>query len=132
MKLEVPVDGVPEMVPVLPSRLSPVGSAPAVTDQVKGAVPPLAVNVFEYSAAAVPPGRVVVVIFKMSPIVIESGRVVLAPTLSVTRIVKLTVPAVVGVPLMAPVLAFRLKPAGSVAAETDQVIVPVPPDATNV
>ena len=130
VKLEVPVDGVPEIVPVLPSRLSPEGSVPVVTDQTKGAVPPLAVNVFEYSAAAVPPGRAVVVIFNTSPIEMESGRVVLAPTLSVTRIVKLTVPAAVGVPLMAPLLAFRFKPGGSAPAEMDQLVVPVPPVET--
>jgi hypothetical protein len=47
VKLELPVDGVPEIVPVPASRFSPAGSVPAVTDQANGAVPPLAVNVFE-------------------------------------------------------------------------------------
>ena len=69
-------------------------------------------------------------IFKTSPTVIESGRVVLAPTPSVTRTVKLVVPAADGVPPITPVLALMLRPAGSVPTEMDQVEVPVPPDET--
>ena len=41
--------------------------------------------------------------------------------LSVTMTVKLEVPAVVGVPVMAPVLAFRLRLAGRVPEDSDQV-----------
>ena len=37
--------GVPEMMPVLLSRLRPLGSDPELTDQVIGAVPPVEVNV---------------------------------------------------------------------------------------
>src|SRR5436190_7555742 len=56
------VVGVPVMAPVLPSRLSPAGSAPMVIDQVNGAVPPAAVMDELYAVVAVPPGNVVLVI----------------------------------------------------------------------
>ena len=38
--------GVPEIVPPAP-RVSPAGNVPAATDQVNGAVPPVAVSVAE-------------------------------------------------------------------------------------
>jgi hypothetical protein len=41
------VVGVPEMMPVLAARLSPLGRLPEVIDQTKGAVPPVAVRAFE-------------------------------------------------------------------------------------
>jgi hypothetical protein len=51
---------------------------------------------------------------------------------SVTIAVKSEVPAVVGVPDMAPVDALRVRPAGSVPVEMDQVKGAVPPDAVKV
>ena len=62
-------------------------------------------------------------------ITIDSTLDAVAPTASVTRTVKLDVPAVVGVPLMTPPLVMGLSPAGSVPADNDQVSVPVPPVA---
>ena len=45
VKLAVPaVVGVPEITPVAPARAKPVGSEPAVTDQVMGAAPPVDVK----------------------------------------------------------------------------------------
>ena len=41
--------------------------------------------------------------------------------------VKLETPAVVGVPVIAPVLELRFKPAGSEPVVTDQVTLPEPP-----
>jgi hypothetical protein len=46
---------------------------------------------------------------------------------SVTRAVKFEVPAVVGVPVMAPVLAFKLSPAGKAPAVMLQVNPETPP-----
>jgi len=51
---------------------------------------------------------------------------------SVTMAVKLKVPAVVGVPEMAPVLALRVRPGGRVPVEIDQVYGVVPPLAVSV
>ena len=51
VKLNVPaVVGVPEIWPAEES-VSPPGSAPALTVQVKGVVPPLAASVVEYAVA---------------------------------------------------------------------------------
>jgi len=54
-----------------------------------------------------------------------------APAASLTRTVKLNEPTVVGVPLMAPVLAFTLSPSGSDPVEIAQLYGAVPPVATN-
>jgi hypothetical protein len=57
VKFAVPVVvGVPLNTPAL-DKLSPAGSAPAVTDHVYGGVPPLATNVCEYAVPAVPLGN---------------------------------------------------------------------------
>jgi hypothetical protein len=60
-------------------------------------------------------------------VAVEAGDAV-----SVTRTVKFEVPAVVGVPVILPVEAFRAKPPGSVPVEMDQVYGVIPPLATNV
>ena len=64
-------------------------------------------------------------------IVIWNVCVALAPALSVTWTMKLYDPAVVGVPLKAP-LELKLKPGGRVPLATVQVYGAVPPDAVNV
>lgn len=51
---------------------------------------------------------------------------------SVTRTVKLNVPAVVGVPDITPVEGVRVNPDGSAPPDIDQVYIPLPPDAVNV
>ena len=48
------------------------------------------------------------------------------PAEFVALTVKLNVPAVVGVPEINPVVSFKLRPAGSVRLEIDQVIGVVP------
>jgi hypothetical protein len=62
--------------------------------------------------------------------VTERALVDEAPLAPVTRTVKLEVAAAVGVPLRTPV-ADRLRPAGSVPAETDQLYGVVPPVAAS-
>jgi hypothetical protein len=61
-------------------------------------------------------------------IVSEKGFVANTPKASVTLIVKLDVPTVVGIPLNTPA-ADRLSPFGSVPELTDHVSGAVPPDA---
>jgi hypothetical protein len=51
---------------------------------------------------------------------------------SATCAVKIDVPAAVGVPLMTPVEAFRLRPAGKPPLVIDQVFGAVPPLAARV
>ncbi len=55
-----------------------------------------------------------------------------APAASLTRTVKLNVPTVVGVPLMVPVLVFKLSPVGSDPIVIVQLRGAVPPVASNV
>ncbi len=61
--------------------------------------------------------------------VTANALVALAVALSVTRAVKLYVPAVVGVPLSTPLAAFNPSPGGSVPALTAQLKGSVPPVA---
>jgi hypothetical protein len=55
-----------------------------------------------------------------------------AEFVSVTRTVKLNVPATVGVPLITPVLLFKLRPAGNDPTVIDQLNGAVPPLAASV
>jgi hypothetical protein len=74
----------------------------------------------------------VVVIESVGIIVIESVCCAVRDPLSVTRTVKFDVPAVVGVPVIAPDDGFKDKPAGNVPTVTAQVYGVVPPVATTV
>ena len=47
---------------------------------------------------------------------------VVLPAEFVALTVKLNVPATIGIPVIAPVVSFRFKPAGSIPSETDHVI----------
>ena len=72
------------MAPVLVSRLKPAGSAPALTDQTKGEVPPLRATLVEYAVPVDPSGSEVVVIVSAAATVIDNAFVVDAPALSIT------------------------------------------------
>ena len=62
-----------------------------------------------------------------------SEAVAVLPAESLTETEKVEVPAVVGVPLMTPVAAARVRPAGRVPAEMVQVSpLPDPPEAASV
>jgi len=56
---------------------------------------------------------------------------VVIPEESTTWAVKLKEPAVVGVPVMAPVLGFSVKPGGRLPAVIEKVYGGVPPVATS-
>jgi hypothetical protein len=120
------------MIPVLAVRLKPAGKVPDTMDQLKGAVPPLVAKVWLYTAPTVAPGKVVVVTMGTTLTIIDKFWSSNAVPASVTRTVKLAVPAVVGVPEMIPVLAARLKPAGKVPVVIDHVNGVVPPLTPNV
>ena len=72
-----------------------------------------------------PPGREVVVIAGSAVMTMLRDFVTL-PAEFVALIVKLNVPAAVGVPEITPVPAFKTKPVGSVRADISQVIGVVP------
>lgn len=119
MNVDVPaVIGVPVMAPVLALIERPAGRLPTLMVNVSGANPPVAETVWLYAVPTVPPGNEVVVMlgapagftFMVSEAdVAESGPALLE---SVTLTVKVDVPAAVGVPVIAPVLPFKFKPAG--------------------
>ena len=81
----------------------------------------VAAGVCEYATLTSPSASVLVEMDGGAPIVIASALVAEAPRLSVTFRVKFVVPAVVGVPVIAPVVALRLSPAGSGPGDSDQV-----------
>ena len=55
----------------------------------------------------------------------------MAPALSVSRMVTVKVPALFGVPLMAPVAEFSVRPLGKAPLLTDQLYGSLPPAAAN-
>jgi hypothetical protein len=125
VKETVPVVvGVPEMTPVDATRLNPAGNVPALTLQVYGVVPPLACSAVEYAVPAVPPGSDVVVTVGACGAAATAMLSAFVPVLfaaSVTCTVNDAVPAVVGVPEIAPVDATSVRPAGRVPALIVQV-----------
>ena len=126
------VVGVPVIAPVFALRPRPAGSGPGDNDHVYGCAPPVATAVCEYATLTSPSASDVVVIDGAATMLIDSALVADAPTLSVTFNVNPTGPAVVGVPVIAPVLALRLSPAGSGPGDRDHVYGAVPPVAAAV
>ena len=82
------------------------------------------------------PGRLVVETVSVELPVTTTERAFVAACCgeetSVTRTVKLKVPVLEGVPLRTPVVAFKLRPAGSAPAVTDHAYGEVPPEANSV
>jgi len=64
--------------------------------------------------------------------VMENGFVTGGDAASLTRIVKFGLPAMLGAPLITPVFAFKVSPAGSDPDATDHVYDPTPPVAAKV
>lgn len=120
---EVPaVVGVPLSIPVFGSRVSPAGKLPADTEKV-GASTPLAVNV--YGAYAMPTvaeeGGVSSRMTGGIPATKITQVSSAAPKELLTRITKVYVPRLVGVPANTPVPGVKLRPGGSVPEWTDMV-----------
>jgi len=134
-KLNVPVAvGLPLIVPVAALRLSPEGNALLLRDQVYGGFPPLATNVWEYCAPTDPLGSCGPVLMLSAGALIFRVRDFAAVTeaLSLTWTSKFRVPAVVGIPLIVPAAALRVRPEGRVPSVTVQLYGGVPPLAANV
>src|SRR5579885_3386467 len=129
-----PLVGVPAMVPLAAFRLSPGGSAPLLIDQLYGGLPCCADSPAEYGLPAVPSGRLAVVMVSAGLIVALSTAVTLCGgvVLSVTLTVKPKLPALAGLPVMAPLAAFRLSPGGNAPLLTDQAYGGVPLSAASV
>jgi hypothetical protein len=124
VKLKVPtVVGVPVIAPVLGFNVRPVGSAPLVTAQVTGAVPPVEASVAEYGEDTTPFPSEVVEIAKVLATcsVRDFVSVWNGEDRSFTFTVNVLLPGAVGVPEITPVLASSVSPAGNAPEVTDQV-----------
>jgi hypothetical protein len=100
------------MVPVDVS-VSPLGNEPELMVQLYGVVPPEAASGWEYAVLASAFGTELVETVKAAPIAMDRGWVALwlVAELSSPFTVKLYVPAVAGVPEMAPAAA-NVRPGG--------------------
>lgn len=127
VKLVVPTNGpvgFPVMAPVEPFSERPAGRLPTLMDQVYGVIPPVAARVWLYDVPITPAARLVVVtetggftaMLRFAVAVFAVGV-----SESVTVTVKFDVPAVVGVPLIAPVLELSISPVGNDPVVTAQV-----------
>ncbi len=104
-------------------KARPGGNAAAVTDQVYGLTPSVAVKVREYDTPTVPlgSGDAVVIESGAGLMVIANGpEVALTEYRSVTRTVNDDVPAAVGVPEIRPFALSRLRLCGSWPVARDQ------------
>jgi hypothetical protein len=109
VKVNFPVAvGDPEITPVVSARIKPVGNEPL--SRLHVIPPPVAASVWLYAVCAVPSGNVAVVISGVVTIVIDNDFVSLPLAFSALT-VKLDVPAVIGVPVIA--FSTRSKPAGN-------------------
>ena len=122
MAAELAPVGVPLIRPVVGFRIKDAGSAPELMDHEYGLVPPLAVSVCEYAAPTVPLGRDTVVTFKATGETIKEKSAETAELAeSCTFMTIEDVPATVGVPVIVPVVEFKVSPAGSGAPVLVQV-----------
>jgi hypothetical protein len=128
--------GVPLITPLEPLRERPAGRVPLVMDQVNGDVPPLAASVALYATLTCPFGRELVVIVIVAGAIVSVRFAVFVcigfPASCTWKVSAVPVAAAVGVPVIAPVDAFKLKPVGSVPLVIDQEKGFVPPLAANV
>jgi len=96
---------------------------------VQGSAPPVISTASLYGASITPSGRFVVVMASGASTSIASSPVASTPEASVRVIVKAGDSTAVGVPVIAPVAALRVRPPGRSPEETDQRRGAVPPVA---
>jgi hypothetical protein len=113
--------GVPVMAPVEALSVRPCGRVPVATENVYGAVPPLMVIAGLLNGTPTWPEFVVEqVMLGAGTIVYRQVVATTTPFESVTWILK--VPGAVGVPVMAPVDVFNVRPAGRVLAGASEKV----------
>jgi len=121
VKLNVPaVVGAPVMAPVVAFNVRPAGRLPEEIENVYGPTPPIATSAELYATPtwAVTPGQASAI---GADTVIVQLVVAAVPVESTSLTVKLNVPAVVGVPAMAPVVVFSVRPGGRLPEEIENV-----------
>jgi hypothetical protein len=126
------VVGVPAISPVELLSVSPTGNEPAVIANEIGDVPPEVCTAWLYEVFIRGVGSDAVVIASADAIVPLYDCVAVTEFASVAFTVNAYAPAVVGVPPIAPVAAFKLNPAGNVPLPIVNAIGEVPPDVCTV
>jgi hypothetical protein len=134
VKLNVPaVVGVPVIAPVDGFSVNPGGSEPLVIENVYGGTPPVATSDELYATPTVPvavgqtsAGTGAATTMLQLAVAVPAA----VPVESTTCAVKLNVPPVVGVPVMAPVDGFSTNPGGSEPLVIVNVYGGAPPVAT--
>ena len=108
--------------PVVVFNDRPGGRLPCETLHVKGAIPPVIEQDALYAVPTVAPGSDVDVKASCPSIAIAKDVLPVfgGEAESEASTVKFDVPLVLGVPAIAPVLEFRLRPAGRLPLATDQ------------
>ena len=133
MKEELPAAvGVPLKIPVAAPSVKPAGKVPELTVQVTAPDAPVAVNDWLYAVPTVQFGSVDGAMVNTPEMVRVYARVPVCASESVACTVNEDVPAAVGVPLIMPVPAPSVRPAGSVPELTAHVTAPVAPLAVRV
>ena len=115
--------GVPLIVPAKASNVKPAGRFPEINCQLTAPVAPLAARVAEYAVPTAPSGSEVVVMVNGGPGTIVSVRLAVADCTGVPESLTINVSGVaftlaVGVPLIVPLDAFRVSPAGKIPEVT--------------
>jgi hypothetical protein len=128
VKLPAGAVGIPDNLPPVES-INPLGRSPLDSEKLYGLLPPLAVMVVSYARPTLRPvGRVAGfnVIVGQPAMVMVYCRSPVQPWLSVATIVKVKLPAAVGVPERTP-SAERANPLGKLPVDFAKVYGPPPP-----
>jgi hypothetical protein len=120
------VFGVPVIAPVDAFSVRPVGRVPLATENVNGAVPPVTVIAGLLNAVPTMPDVAVGQVSDGPPTIVN-GHVPLATTPFASATLIVNVPALCGVPVIAPVDVFNVRPVGRVPVATEKVNGAVPP-----
>jgi len=119
------------MMPEELSKSKPVGSRPLWMDHEYALVPPVAASVAEYGTVAIPSASEDVVIVSGADATVKVKFAVAvctgAPESVTLNPSGVALTTAVGVPLIRPDDAFRVRPPGSVPEVNCQVTAPVPP-----
>jgi hypothetical protein len=122
--------GVPLIRPDDAFRVRPAGRVPEVNCQLYDSVPPVAASVWEYGVPTAPFGSDVVATVNWETMV-KVGLTVAAcagvPESVALKVNGVALAVAVGVPLIRPDDAVRVRPAGSVPEVNCQVTAPLPP-----
>ena len=119
----------PLITPVEAFKDNPVGKEPEVTENIFAPVPPVATTVAEYGVFCVSSGNEAVVIDTAGLIVTVYSLKASAPP-SVHFILNVKTPVALGVPLITPVVEFKLSPVGNAPESIENVNGPALPKGT--